>query len=172
MPWRPAAPKMAPTMPLRTKPAPNATRQPITTLNQLVPLPSAPATQRAACGLPVPCSATYYSFSRLRKRRFLLPTTTQPDGSLHRRLKAGRMLATWFHGVRKVRMLHNKPCTLLLRSDRFSREGRVSRIHYTSVSSRMSGGGEGNPYRSAISGSLGSILRIPFCLSLWLTSAR
>src|ERR671920_336726 len=43
-PWRPAVPKMAPTipltMPLRMRPAPSAASQPSTTLTQLVPLSS------------------------------------------------------------------------------------------------------------------------------------
>src|SRR5215211_4251592 len=47
MPWRPAAPKIAPTipltMPLRIKPAPRAASQPITTLTQLVPRSSTDA---------------------------------------------------------------------------------------------------------------------------------
>src|SRR3712207_285344 len=44
MPWRPAVPKIAPTMPLtmplRMRPAPRAASQPNTTLSQLVPLSS------------------------------------------------------------------------------------------------------------------------------------
>src|SRR5215203_899124 len=61
-PWRPAVPKIAPTMPLtiplRMRPAPKAANQPRTTLTQLVPLssPEVPRDELLAALLRGPCS--------------------------------------------------------------------------------------------------------------------